>query len=178
MRRLLGLIVLLLGFFAFSMPWLPPVVTDHLPSQFQERSNLNVITWTGALLMMVGLLLLFRPRKRKRPIDDSRVRKELLKRGFEFTEFPDGWLARGQWNNEEITLRWDSGYHAGRFGRPYVVVLTCPGKPIEPLPLSHDQVVLAESRADQFDVILLEAARPGQQELLPQRIDQVMKARR
>jgi len=178
MRRLMGLVLLLVGAFAFCMPWLPVTVKDPLPSWFQDRGNLNLITWGGAFAMLAALLLLFRPRRDKRAIDDEPVRKLLLKRGFEFTEFPDGWLARGDWDGESVSLRWDSGYHAGRFGRPYVIVLTCPGTPLDPLPLRHDQVALAETRADSFDVVLLEAAMTGRQDSLPQRVDQVLAARR
>lgn len=178
MRRLLGLVLLLVGAFAFCMPWFPVTVTDPLPSWFQNRGNLHLTTWGGAFAMLAALLLLFRPRRTRRAIDDEPIRKLLLKRGFEFTEFPDGWLARGIWDDEAVSLRWDSGYHAGRFGRPHVIVLTCPGAPIDPLPLRHDQVVLVETRADAFDVVLLEAAMAGRQDTLPQRVDQVLAARR
>ena len=59
-----------------------------------------------------------------------------------------------------------------------MVVLRVPGKPLEPLPLRHDQVVLAEKEDDAFSVILLEAATRGRQELVAQRIDEVLAARR
>lgn len=178
MRRFLGLILLLVGTFGFITPWLPPEVTRHVPLDLVQPATLNLVTWGGAGVMLVALLLLFKPRRLQAAIDDAPLRRVLLKRGFEFTEFPDGWLARGDWNDEPVSLRWDSGYHAGRFGRPYVVVLTVPGTPLEPLPLRHDQVVLAEKAAEHFSVILLEAAMSGRQDQIPRRVDEVLAARR
>jgi len=179
MRRFLGLVLILLGAAAVALPHLPIAVRDQLPSQLPDRSHHREWPIGGGVAIALGVLLIAIPRRRKGPaIADNPVRKLCARRGFSFTEFPDGWQARGDWNGETITVRWDSGYHAGRFGRQYVVVLTVPGEPIEPLPLRHDQVVLAERHADRFDVILLEAGVAGKQDRVAERIDEVLSARR
>jgi hypothetical protein len=145
----------------------------------QNQAEFGLVRMIAAGAVGLGiLLLLVTRRKRKVALGDDAVRSLLRKRGFSFNEFAQGWQAQGPWNGEQISVQWDSGYHAGRFGRAWVLVVIAPGAPLDPLPLPRDQVVLVETGTDGFTVVLPEAGIASKRDHVAARIDAVLAARR
>ncbi len=177
MRSLLAILLICGGAWSASQPWLPEAARlDRFVSV--PSALTTVMRPAGALCAALGVVLLLLPRRRSAglPSDDTIV-ATLTRSGFRFDHHTDGWLAQGAWRGVPVVVRRGSGREAARFARPWVIVVSLPGRPAEPWPLPPSQGGIIEIRPEGFSVSLPDLSSPDQQSRLAQRLDTIIASR-
>ncbi len=171
MRILIGFACLITGGYLALYAWLPAVARLPLPTV--------VTTWAlavGCVLAVVGLLLLRRP-QRKPAFGDGPLVSTLTQAGFRIAPIPNGWQGQGNWKGVALTVRKSIGHEAGRFGRPWTIVVAVPGRPAEPWPFLPEEGLIVERRPDGFSVAMADLSRPERMHRLGERLDQLLSQR-
>lgn len=132
----------------------------------------------AAAAAALGLLLMLWPRRRGAAQADDRIAAdELRRRGLHVTRVGSDWVAEGRWRGEEVAVQLRRDHHAGRFGRPWVLVVRLPGRPRVAWPFMPEQASIAERDADGFAVVVADVARVGSERAIAQRVDELFAAR-
>lgn len=171
MRILSGLVLLIVGVYLAVYGWLPVPAQVALPAV--------LMTWGlvgGVALAVVGVLLL-RPSPRKPAFGDGPLVSTLTQAGFRIAPIPNGWQGQGTWKGVAVTVRKSSGHDAGRFGRPWTIVVALPGHPAEPWPFLPEEGLIIERRPDGFSVAMADLSRPERMHRLGERLDQLISQR-
>jgi hypothetical protein len=171
--RFLGLCLLLAGAYALAQPYLPTALRLESLVRFPALP----LTPIGAVLGVLGLFLLLKPRRRRAGAGDDSIRDQLRRRGLTISSDVGGWRADGNWKGTEVVIRRTEGYEASRFGRPWVIELSLPGRPREPWPLTRDRATVVDVRDHGFSVTIPDLSLPGGYERLESRIDDVLASR-
>jgi hypothetical protein len=176
MRILVALMFLAVGGLAAAHAALPPRWSgwlDALPPA--------LVGWlqpAGAGLAAVGLgMLLIRPRRTGALLSDAPLIGMLEHAGFSVLRSVRGWQASGMWRGTPLVVRLGPGYEATRFGRPWTVVVSLPGRPAEPWPLLPEEGLLLDVRPEGFSVAMADLSRPERQHLFSSRLDQLVAQR-
>ncbi len=170
-RILLGLGLVIVGGYLAIHAW--------LPTSFQASLPALIANWAlaiGCVLTACGLLLL-RPAPRRPAFGDGPLVTTLTQAGFRTAANPDGWQAHGQWKGVALTVRRSNGHHAGRFGRPWTIVVALPGRPAEPWPFMPEEGLIIDRRPDGFSVAMADLSRPERMHRLGERLDQLIAQR-
>lgn len=172
MRSLAALGMVVTGAWIAGQAWWPSAVRLPLPEMIQE--------WTlpgGCVLAALGLITwLWRPHSRP-ALGDGPLVSTLTGAGFRLANNPDGWQATGTWKGVPLVVRRSSGHAAGRFGRPWTVVVALPGQPIEPWPFLPEEGLIVDHRDDGFSVAMADLSRPERMHRLAERLDQLLRQR-
>ena len=168
MRILIGLLLLIAGVYLVLHGWLPGSAQVPLPAV--------VASWAmalGCMLAVIGLLLV-RPPPRKPAFGDGPLVSTLTQAGFRIAPIPNGWQGQGNWKGVALTVRKSIGHDAGRFGRPWTIVVAVPGHPAEPWPFLPEEGLITERRAEGFSVAMADLSRPERMHRLGERLDQLL----
>jgi hypothetical protein len=174
--RLPALLCIVSGAWLAAQPWLPE------PARLARHVALPgavaaLLVPAGGALVALGAALLLIPRRRGAAASDHAIVATLTRHGFRFTPLAEGWQASGSWREVPMVLRRGGGREAARFGRPWVVVVSLPGRPAEPWPLHPAQGGVVDLRHDGFSVSLPDLCVPGQQDRLAERLDIIVASR-
>jgi hypothetical protein len=170
-RTLIALICVLAGGWLAAYGWLPPVAQLPLPAV--------VLTWAmplGVALAVIGVLLLRRPATRP-ALGDGPLVSTLTQAGFRISPAPQGWQADGTWKGVPLVVRKSTGHAAGRFGRPWTIVVALPGQPVEPWPFLPEEGLIVDHRDDGFSVAMADLSRPERMHRLGERLDHLLRER-
>ncbi len=171
MRTLIALF-LLIGGSSFALHrWLPEFLRIPLPTALA-----NWAVPIGVGIAVSGLLLLRQPR-RKLALGDRPLISTLEEAGFRFTPIPNGWQADGNWKGVALIVRKSTGHDANRFGRPWTIVVTIPGLPLEPWPFLPEEGLIIEQRNKDFRVAMADLSRPEKMHRLGERLNQLLTPR-
>lgn len=172
MRGLLALMLMVGGGWIATHAWLPVGLRPPLPATLEE--------WTlpvGAITAALGLVsLLWRAPKRP-ALGDGPLVSTLTDAGFRLANNPDGWQATGSWQGVPLVVRRSSGHSAGRFGRPWTIVVALPGQPIEPWPFLPEEGLIVDHRDDGFSVAMADLSRPERMHRLGERLTTLLRQR-
>lgn len=171
MRTLIALTCVLAGAWLATYAWLPAVAQLPLPAV--------VLSWTlplGVVLVVIGVLLLRRPATRP-AFGDGPLVSTLTQAGFRVAPVPQGWKADGSWKGVPLVVRKSTGHSAGRFGRPWTIVVALPGQPLEPWPFLPEEGLIVDHRDDGFSVAMADLSRPERMHRLGERLDQLLSHR-
>lgn len=167
-RTLIALGCIIVGAWLAAYAWLPAIAQLPLP---------GVITaWgvpLGVVLAVVGLLLLRRA-PQKPAFGDGPLLSTLKEAGFKINPIPNGWQADGAWKGVTLKVRKSTGHEAGRFGRPWTIVVTLPGQPAEPWAFMPEEGLIVEQRDENFTVAMADLSRPERMHRLGERLNQLL----
>jgi len=172
MRVLIVLIMMLGGAWIAGHAWLPLNLRTPLPASLDE--------WTlpvGCILAAIGLVLVLWRAPRPPAMGDGPLVNTLTDAGFRLSSNPDGWQASGSWKGVPLIVRRSSGHAAGRFGRPWTIVVALPGQPIEPWPFLPEEGMIVDHRDDGFSVAMADLSRPERMHRLGERLDHLLRLR-
>jgi len=168
-RTIIGLGCLIVGTWLAAYAWLPTLAQLPLPAV--------ITTWSiplGVVLAVVGLLLLLRRRQKKPTFGDGPLLSTLKEAGFKIGPVPNGWQADGTWKGVTLKVRKSIGHEAGRFGRPWTIVVTLPGQPAEPWAFMPEEGLIVEQRDESFTVAMADLSRPERMHRLGERLNQLL----
>lgn len=171
MRTLIALACVIAGGWLAAYAWLPSVAQLPLPTMVQ--------TWAlplGVALGVVGILLLRRPAARP-ALGDGPLTSTLTQAGFRLSPVPNGWQAEGTWKGVPLVVRKSTGHAAGRFGRPWTIVVALPGQPVEPWPFLPEEGLIVDHRDEGFSVAMADLSRPERMHRLGERLDHLVSQR-
>ena len=171
MRTFIALLILTGGALFALHGWLLEIPRIPLP--------MTLANWTvpiGLGIAVSGLLLLRQPR-RKLALGDRPLVSTLEESDFEFTSVPHGWQAEGTWKSVPLIVRKSVGHDASRFGRPWTIVVTLPGQPLEPWPFMPEEGLIVERRKNDFSVAMADLSRPEKMHRLGERLNQLLTQR-
>ena len=95
------------------------------------------------------------------------------KKVFRDTLDPEG-LFTDEARNVPLKVRKSIGHEAGRFGRPWTIVVTLPGQPAEPWAFMPEEGLIVEQRKDSFTVAMADLSRPERMHRLGERLDHLL----
>jgi hypothetical protein len=170
-RTVIALICLLGGAWLAAYAWLPTAAQLPLPEL--------VLGWAlplGLALVVIGVLLV-RGKAAKPALGDGPLVSTLTQAGFRIDPGPQGWKADGSWKGVPLVVRKSTGHAAGRFGRPWTIVVALPGQPIEPWPFLPEEGLIVDHRDDGFSVAMADLSRPERMHRLGERLDQLVRNR-
>jgi hypothetical protein len=173
MRLLLGCGLVLVGVGAGSHGWWPAPLRALVP--------VDAADWMlplGAVLAALGLVALLWRAPRRPAFGDGPLITTLTDHGFRLGTNPDGWQATGVWKGVPLVVRRSSGHAAGRFGRPWTIVVALPGQPGEPWPFLPEEGLIVDHRDDGFSVAMADLSRPERMHRLGERLDELLRHRR
>ena len=169
-RTIIALGCIVVGAWMAAYAWLPAIAQLPLPA--------IITTWSiplGVVLAVVGLLLLLlRRAPQKMAFGDGPLLSTLKQAGFRINPIPNGWQADGAWKNVTMKVRKSTGHEAGRFGRPWTIVVTLPGQPAEPWAFMPEEGLIVEQRDESFTVAMADLSRPERMHRLGERLDQLL----
>ena len=171
-RTLIALGCLIIGGWLVAYGWLPAIARLPLPEV--------IVSWAmplGVVLAIVGLLLLRRA-PQKPAFGDGPLLSTLKQAGFRINPVPNGWQADGAWKGVPLKVRKSIGHEAGRFGRPWTIVVTLPGQPIDPWPFLPEEGLIVDHRDNDFTVASADLSRPERMHRLGERLDHLVGQRR
>jgi hypothetical protein len=170
---MIKVILLLVGCYGLAFTALPTI------AQLPFIADLPALWRIGgsAAAVVVALLLFVGRRGPGADLSDRVIKDELSRRGFHFITIERGWQAEGQWNKVPVVVRRQSDFQASRFGRPWVIVVSLPGKPNDPWPFVPEQAAISERRADGFSVVIVDCTYSGAQGRFSGRMDQLVGSR-
>lgn len=152
-----------------------------LPAEWLALVPPPMVGWllpAGAGLAAVGLgLLLVRPVRPPALLSDAPLVAVLERAGFTLHRSVRGWQASGTWRGTPLVVRLGPGHEATRFGRPWTVVVSLPGRPAEPWPLMPEEGLVIDVRTDGFSVAMADLSRPERQHLFASRLDTLIAQR-
>ncbi len=132
----------------------------------------------GAALAAIGLgMLLIRPRRSGPLLSDAPLVSVLDRAGFTVHRSARGWQASGLWQGTPLVVRLGPGHEATRFGRPWTVVVSLPGRPAEPWPLLPEEGLVLDVRPEGFSVAMADLSRPERQHLFTSRLNTLVTQR-
>ncbi len=165
---MIALFMLIGGAWFALHSWLPEFPRIPLPTMLE-----NWAIPIGVGIVVSGLFLLRRP-PRKLALGDRPLVSTLEEAGFHFTSIPNGWQADGSWKGVPLIVRKGIGHYANRFGRPWAIVITLPGQPLEPWPFLPEEGVIVEQRKEGFNVAIADLSRPEKMHRLGERLNQLL----
>jgi hypothetical protein len=169
-RTLIALGCIVVGAWLAAYAWLPAIVQLPLPA--------IIASWTiplGVVLAVVGLLVLLLRRAPQKPtFGDGPLLSTLKEAGFKIGPVPNGWQADGAWKGVPLKIRKSTGHEAGRFGRPWTIVVTLPGQPAEPWAFMPEEGLIVEQRDNSFTVAMADLSRPERMHRLGERLNQLL----
>ncbi len=168
MRTLSGFGCLIIGAWLAAYAWLPAIAQLPLPAVISGWS-----LPLGVVLAIVGLLVLRRPAQ-KPAFGDGPLTSTLKEAGFRFNPIPNGWQADGSWKGVPLKVRKSIGHEAGRFGRPWTIVVTVPGQPAEPWPFLPEEGLIVDQRDADFTVAMADLSRPERMHRLGERLNHLL----
>lgn len=167
-RTLIALGCIVVGAWLAAYAWLPAIAQLPLPAM--------IVSWTiplGVVVAVVGLLLLRRT-PQKPTFGDGPLLSTLKEAGFKIGPVPNGWQADGAWKGVPLKVRKSIGHEAGRFGRPWTIVVTLPGQPAEPWAFMPEEGLIVEQRDESFTVAMADLSRPERMHRLGERLNQLL----
>lgn len=171
MRTFIAFLFLAGGFLFALHGWLPEFPRIPLPTALA-----NWAVPIGIGIAACGLLLLRQPR-RKLALGDRPLVSTLEEADFHFISVTHGWQAEGTWKRVPLIVRKSVGHDASRFGRPWTIVVTLPGQPLEPWPFMPEEGLIVERRKDDFSVAMADLSRPEKMHRLGERLNQLLTQR-
>lgn len=173
MRVLIALLMIAAGGLAAVRPALPSGWSDRVPTAIADW-----LLPAGAALAAVGLgMLLIRPRRSAPLLSDAPLISVLDRAGFTVHRSARGWQASGLWQGTPLVVRLGPGHEATRFGRPWTVVVSLPGRPAEPWPLMPEEGLVLDLRPEGFSVAMADLSRPECQHLFASRLNTLVAQR-
>lgn len=177
MRVLIAVLMIAAGGLAAARPVMPPAWSDWyrlLPDAFA-----GWLLPAGAALAAIGLgMLLIRPRRTEPLLSDAPLVSVLERAAFTVQRSARGWQASGLWQGTPLVVRLGPGHEATRFGRPWTVVVSLPGRPAEPWPLLPEEGLILDVRPNGFSVAMADLSRPERQYLFSDRLNILIAHRR
>lgn len=167
-RALIALGCIVVGAWLVAYAWLPAIAQLPLPE--------FIAAWSvplGVVLVVAGLLMLRRA-PQKPAFGDGPLLSTLKQAGFRINAVPNGWQADGAWKDVPLKVRKSIGHEAGRFGRPWTIVVTVPGQPAEPWAFMPEEGLIVEQRKDSFTVAMADLSRPERMHRLGERLDHLL----
>ncbi|MBA3845835.1 MAG: hypothetical protein H0X45_04200 [Planctomycetes bacterium] len=174
MRFLLRL-VLIAGLLLIAWPWLPESMRPASAAGVPARTI--QIAGGAVVVLAVALALATRKRGQGEADDAAEIRARLADAGFRFIDLERGWQAEGLWQKERVVVRKVSDAHATRFGRPWTLLITLPGRPRDPWPFLPDQGGIVERGNGTFTVVAADLGLAGRSARLGSRLDHLLAAR-
>lgn len=167
-RTLIALACIIIGAWLAAYEWLPGIAQLPLPA-FIAGWSLPL----GVVLAIVGLVLLRRA-PQKPAFGDGPLLSTLKEAGFRINPIPNGWQADGAWKGVPLKVRKSIGHEAGRFGRPWTIVVTLPGQPVDPWPFLPEEGLIVDHRDADFTVAMADLSRPERMHRLGERLNQLL----
>jgi hypothetical protein len=168
-RTFIGLGLALSGIFLALTGLMPDLFGLPLPAAL-ARWRLPL----GGVLGVIGTVLLLRPARRRPSFGDGPLIATLTQAGFRIAPSRDGWRGQGSWKGVAMTVLKSSGHEAGRFGRPWTIVVALPGRPAEPWPFQPEEGLIIDRRPDGFSVAMADLSRPERMHRLGERLDHLL----
>jgi hypothetical protein len=176
MRVLVALLMIAAGGLAAAHSVLPPGWSGWV-----SLVPTTVVGWlmpAGAAFAAIGLgMLLVRPRRSGPLLSDAPLINVLEHADFTVHRSARGWQASGLWHGTPLVVRLGPGHEATRFGRPWTVVVSLPGRPAEPWPLLPEEGLVLDVRPEGFSVAMADLSRPERQYLFASRLNMLVAQR-
>jgi hypothetical protein len=172
MRTLFAWFLIIAGCCFAAQVWLPSNLRLTMSGSLDQMA-----LPAGIIAAALGMILLFWRAPRRPTFSDAPIVSALIAEGFQMSKTPDSWQASGTWKGVPLVVRRSAGHAAGRFGRPWTIVVSLPGQPIEPWPYLPEEGLIVELRDHGFSVAMADLSRPECMHRISERLNQLVQLR-